>query len=155
MKRAARRRLLFPFCRGGPVLANALRRTFAIVAFLIVFALPAFAGSFEDAVGKFATDDFSDTEEAIGVVAASGNPLAYPIISALQEERLMADPDTKKVYIKGTDGKNIDAATGAAVASIPDSASAVRLNNRLRRTVEAHSARTVRNGSDGGTRRGI
>jgi urea transport system permease protein len=119
------------------VFANALRRTFAIAAVLIAFALPAFAGPFEDAVGKFANDDFSDTEEAIGAVATSGNPLAYPIISALQEERLMADPETKKVYIKETDGKIIDAATGAAAESIPDSASAVRLNNRLRRTVEA------------------
>ena len=31
----------------------------------------------------------------------------------------------------------MDAATGAAVAAIPDGAGAVRLNNRLRRTVEA------------------
>ena len=112
-------------------------RTIALAVFLTALALPAFAGPFEDAVGKFANDEFSDTEEAIGVVAASGNPLAYPIISALQDERLMADPDTKKVYIKQTDGKIIDAATGAAVDSIPDSASSVRLNNRLRRTVDA------------------
>jgi urea transport system permease protein len=121
------------------VLANVRYRlrTFALAAFLIVFALPAFAGPFEDAVGKFANDDFSDTEEAIGVIASSGNPLAYPIISALQDGRLMADPDTKKVYVTGTDGKSIDAATGAPVDSVPDSASAVRLNNRLRRTVEA------------------
>jgi urea transport system permease protein len=112
-------------------------RALALAVFLITFAMPAFAGPFEDAVGKFATDDYSDTEEAIGVVASSGNPLAYPIISALQEERLMFDADTKKVYIKQADGKAIDAATGAAVDSIPDSASAVRLNNRLRRTVDA------------------
>src|ERR1700749_2224834 len=99
--------------------------------------LPVLAGPFEDAVGKFANDDFSDTEDAIGVIASSGNPLAYPIIRALQDGRLMADSDSKKVYVTGTDGKSIDAATGAAVDSVPDSASAVRLNNRLRRTVEA------------------
>jgi len=121
------------------VLANAFYRlrTVALAVFLICLALPALAGPFEDAVGKFTTDDFSDTEEAIGVIASSGNPLAYPIISALQDERLMFDADSKKVYIKQTDGKAIDAATGGAVDSIPDSASAVRLNNRLRRTVEA------------------
>jgi urea transport system permease protein len=105
--------------------------------FLIAFALPAFAGPFEDAVAKFANDDFSDTDEAIGAIAGSGNPLAFSIISALQDGRLMADPDTKKVYVTGTDGKSIDAATGEAVASVPDSASAVRLNNRLRRSVDA------------------
>ncbi|WGD51877.1 urea ABC transporter permease subunit UrtB [Bradyrhizobium sp. CB1650] len=105
--------------------------------FLIAFALPAFAGPFEDAVAKFANDEFSDTEEAIGVVASSGNPLAFPIISALQDGRLMADSDSKKVYVTGADGKSIDAATGQPVASVPDSASAVRLNNRLRRSVDA------------------
>ncbi|MEH2489280.1 urea ABC transporter permease subunit UrtB [Bradyrhizobium sp. AZCC 2230] len=111
--------------------------SFVLSLFLIAFALPAFAGPFEDAVAKFANDDYSDTDEAIGVVASSGNKLAFPIISALQDGRLMADPDSKKVYVTGTDGKSIDAATGEPVASVPDSASAVRLNNRLRRSVDA------------------
>jgi urea transport system permease protein len=130
----------FHFCRGRKVLANVFDRlrTLALSVFLIVgFALPAFAGPFEDAVGKFANDEFSDTEEAIGTIATSGNPLAFPIISALQDGRLMADPDSKKVYVTQPDGKNIDAATGAPVASVPDSAAAVRLNNKLRRVVEA------------------
>lgn len=105
--------------------------------FLIAFAMPAFAGPFEDAVAKFANDDYSDTDEAISAVASSGNKLAFPIINALQDGRLMADPDSKKVYVTGTDGKSIDAATGEPVASVPDSASAVRLNNRLRRSVDA------------------
>lgn len=111
--------------------------TFLLSLFLIAFALPAFAGPFEDAVAKFANEDYSDTDEAIGVVASSGNKLAFPIISALQDGRLMADPDSKKVYVTGTDGKSIDAATGEPVASVPDSASAVRLINRLRRSVDA------------------
>src|SRR5262249_60401701 len=64
-------------------------------------------------------------------------PLAYPIINALADERLMFDAESKKVYIKLPDGKAIDAATGAAIDSIPDSASAVNLNNRLRRAVDA------------------
>ena len=45
--------------------------------------------------------------------------------------------NTKKVFVTGADGKIIDAATGAAVDKLPDGAAAVRLNNRLRRTVEA------------------
>jgi urea transport system permease protein len=112
-------------------------RTLLLAVLLIAFAVPAFAGPFEDAVAKFANDDFSDTEDAVAEIAISGNPLAYPIISALQDERLMADSDTKKVYIKQLDDKIIDAATGAPVASIPDSASPVRLNNKLRRHIEA------------------
>ena len=119
------------------MLANALRRSFALAAVVITFALPAFAGPFEDAVAKFANDDFADTQEAIGAVASSGNPLAYPIISALLEERLLADPDSKKVYIKQADGKIIDAATGVTVETLPTGAAAVQLNNRLRRSVDA------------------
>ena len=114
-----------------------LFRTLVLSLFLIAFARTAVADPFNDAVAKFANDNFSDTEAAIAVVASSGNPLAYPILSALQDSRLMADPDSKKVYVTGTDGKSIDAAMGQPVASVPDSASAVRLNNRLRRGLEA------------------
>ena len=102
--------------------ANVLSRlrALALSIVLIAFALPAFAGAFEDAVGKFANDDFSDTEEAIGTIATSGNPLAFTVISALQDGRLMADPDSKKVYVTETDGKSIDAATGAPVVASID-----------------------------------
>jgi urea transport system permease protein len=127
-------------CRGCTVPVHFIDRLRALLLALILavsFAAPALAGPFEDAVAKFANDDFSDTDEAIGAVAASGNPLAFPIISALQEGRLSADPDSKKVFVTGVDGKIIDAATGAAVDKAPDGVAAVRLNNRLRRTVEA------------------
>ncbi len=120
--------------------AKAFRNLRALpFAILLILAtvLPALAGPFEDAVGKFANDEFSDTEEAVDALATSANPLAYPIVSALQDGRLMADTDSKKIYITQTDGKFIDALTGAPVASIPDSAAAVRLNNKLRRHVEA------------------
>ncbi len=113
-------------------------RAAAISLFLLVaLATPALAGAFEDAVAKFANDEFSDTAEAIEAVAASGNRLAFPIISALNEERLFAVPESKKVFIKQADDKIIDAATGAAVDKLPDGASEVRLNNRLRRAVDA------------------
>jgi urea transport system permease protein len=114
-----------------------LRAFVLSVVLIAAFVVPALAGPFEDAVAKFANDEFSDTEEAIGAIATSGNPLAFPIISALQDGRLSADPESKKVFVTGTDDKIVDAATGAAVASLPDGAAAVRLNNRLRRVVDA------------------
>jgi urea transport system permease protein len=104
---------------------------------IVAFAAPAFAGAFEDAVAKFANDDYSDTVDAIEAIAASGNRLAIPIISALQDERLFADPESKKVFIKQADDKIIDAATGAAVDKLPDGATEVRANNRVRRAVDA------------------
>jgi urea transport system permease protein len=118
------------------VFANCIdrfRALFLSILLLSCFVLPAMAGPFEDSVAKFANDEFSDTEDAVGEIASSGNPLASPIISALQDGRLSADPDSKKVFITQPDGKIIDAATGAAVDKLPDNAAAVRLNNRLRR----------------------
>ncbi|OJU20521.1 MAG: urea ABC transporter permease subunit UrtB [Afipia sp. 62-7] len=104
---------------------------------IVVSGLPAFASAFEDAVAQFANDDFSDTQEAVGVVATSGNPQAYAIISALQDGRLMFDAESKKVFIKTADDKVLDAITGAPVAALPADASNVRLNNRLRGVVSA------------------
>jgi urea transport system permease protein len=111
----------------------------ALVALLLiaVSGLPALAGSFEDAVAKFANDSFSDTQDAIGEVATSGDARAFNIINALQDERLYADPASKKVFIKGADDKIVDAISGTAVADMPATADAVRLNNRLRGVVEA------------------
>jgi urea transport system permease protein len=144
---AGKRRLSPPFISLGwdrDVFANFISRlgtlafALAVIVATIVFSgLPASAGPFEDSVSQFANDSFSDTEDAINALASSGNPLAYSIVSALQEGRLVADPQTKKVYIKQPDGKVVDAATGAAASPEFANLDAVRLNNRLRRTVEA------------------
>jgi urea transport system permease protein len=113
-------------------------RALSLAAMLIVASsLPLLAGPFEDAVDQLANDSFSDTEAAVGSLATGGNPLALPVIAALQAGRLLADPATKQVFIRQADGKIVDAATGAPVASAPAGASAVRLNNRLRRVVDA------------------
>src|SRR3569623_174385 len=105
------------------------------IALIFATALPALASPFDDAVAKFANGSFADSMEAVEVIASSGNAEAYSIISALQDSRLLADADTKKVYIKVADGKYRDASTGQPVAFVPQSASPVRLNNRLRRHV--------------------
>jgi urea transport system permease protein len=141
LKAAMSAAFFLPTSAGVASVLTRFSESFRALSFAVLLiaasALPALAGPFEDAVAKFANDEYSDTEEAIGALATSGNPLAFPVISALQDGRLMADPDTKKVYVSQPDGTSIDAATGAAVASVPDGASAVRLNNKLRRVVEA------------------
>lgn len=114
---------------------------FVVVLFcgLIAAALSsaALAGPFEDALPKFTTDSFGDTGEAVEAVANSGNPRAVEIVQALQDGRLLFDAAGNKVYIKTAAGPVVDAETGATVASPPSGLGAVRLNNRLRRTVEA------------------
>src|SRR5262249_2517521 len=137
--KAARGRLPLHFRRGLPVLNRSLCRAIALAAFCllaVVAARPAAAGLVEDAIAKFANDSYSDTGDAIGVLVSSGDSRALPIISALKDGRLVADAATKKVYIKGTDGKVVDAASGDAVDSSLASLANVRLNNRLRGLVD-------------------
>jgi urea transport system permease protein len=108
------------------------------VLLLLSSSLPADAQSYEQALAGFATDSYTDTDAAIPAIAASGNALAAKVIGALQDGRLLFNPEDKKVYVREAAGALLDAATGqpatgVAVASLK----MVRLNNRLRRSVEA------------------
>jgi len=112
------------------------------VALVIAFAVLAVAGSamaqsFEDALARFFADSSADTETGINGVAASGNPLAAQVIESLQDGRLLFSAEAKKVYIRTRAGAVLDAATGQPVAGAPADVKPVRLNNRLRRTIEA------------------
>src|ERR1700737_413260 len=102
---------------------------------LLAGAFSANAQGYDAALAGFTQDSFNDTDSAISAVAASGNTLALKVIEALQDGRLFyADG---KVFIKEKSGAVLDAATGQAAPSPPADLKAVRLNNRLRRTVEA------------------
>ena len=112
-----------------------------IIALVFAFGL-LFAGAFsanaqnyEAALAGFTKDSFNDTDSAISAVAASGNPLALDVIQALQDGRLSFSGD--KVFIRDKAGAILDAATGKPAAGVPANLSPVRLNNRLRRSVEA------------------
>jgi urea transport system permease protein len=105
---------------------------------VLALAGPASAASFEESLAGFGTDEYADTEAAIVAVATSGNVLAATVIEALQDGRLLFDPDTKKVYIKETSGRILDAATGKPiVGDAPAGLTPVRLNNKIRRAVDA------------------
>jgi urea transport system permease protein len=119
------------------VLSRAISLFAAIGLAAMIATVPtARAGSFEDAVALFAAGSFADSTEAVAQLETSGNPLALPIVDALRGGRLFADEASKTVVIKQVDGKIINAATGKP-AAMPEGASAVRLNNRLRRRIEA------------------
>ncbi len=62
------------------------------------------AQSYEQALEKFAADSYNDTDAAIAGVAASGNPLAAQVITALQDGRLLFNSDDKKIYIRDAKG---------------------------------------------------
>jgi urea transport system permease protein len=97
------------------------------------------AGPYEDGLLRFTADSFDDTIEGINAVATSGNALAAAVIGALQEGRLLFSADSKRVFIReAPSDRLIDAATGEPVSGgAPSDLAPVRLNNRLRRIVEA------------------
>ena len=80
---------------------------FAVV--LVVFGVfaalvtTARAGAYEDALPKFTLDSFSDTADAIDAIAASGSPLAPPLLQALKDQRLLFSASAKQVLIKAAD----------------------------------------------------
>ena len=103
-----------------------------------LWTLPAAAQSYEQALEGFAADSFNSTDAAIAAVAGSGHPLAARVIGALQDGRLLLDASDKKIYLRDPAGGLLDAATGKAVAGAqPADLKPVRLNNRLRRAVDA------------------
>jgi urea transport system permease protein len=93
------------------------------------------AQGYEAALTGFTKGSFDDTDGAISAVAASGNALAADVIQALQDGRLLFGGD--KVFIRDKAGTILDAATGKPAAAPPSDLKPVRLNNRLRRSVEA------------------
>jgi urea transport system permease protein len=96
------------------------------------------AEPYADALLHFTADSFDQTIEGINAVAASGNPLAARVIAALQEGRLLFSAESKRVFIRDQSDQLIDAATGqSAAGALPTDLAPVRLNNRLRRIVEA------------------
>ena len=90
------------------------------------------------ALAHFLEDDFSETDTGIAEVAASGDPRAITIIEALQDGRLSYSAEQKKVFYKDKAGKLIDAVTGAPVEGAePADLGNVRVNNRVRRALDA------------------
>ena len=96
------------------------------------------AATLDEALTSFAADDFDQTQAGINAIAASGSPRAEIILRALQNSQLMFSAAQKKVYIQDDAGKLFDAASGAPSAGgPPDDLDTVRINNRLRGTIDA------------------
>ena len=83
-----------------------------ILLFALVLAGPALAQSADEALGRLAAPGFDEIEKGIRDLAASGDPRAEPVLSALSDGRLLARPD-HHLLVKDRDGTLRDAATGA------------------------------------------
>jgi urea transport system permease protein len=115
------------------------RLSVVLLALLLAFAAsPLRAAGLDEAFAAFTTGDFSDTADGISAVAESGDPRAASILEALQDGRLLYSAERKKVFLKDTSGRLLDAATAAPVAGDgPADLDTVGINNRLRRAIDA------------------
>jgi len=114
-------------------------RLFAVMIALVILSTAAvsWAAPFDDALARFTADDFSETDAGISGLAASGDARAADVIGALRDGRLAFSASEKKVYVKTPSGSLTDVATGQPVATPPGDLADVRVNNRLRRAIDA------------------
>ena len=121
------------------------RRVAGLLAGLILAVLAAFvagppAARAQDAAdaafGRMATENFNDIEAAIGALAATGSGRAQPALEALTAGNLVYRQADRAVFIKQADGSFVDARTGAKVEA-PSGTRPVRVNNRIRRALDA------------------
>ena len=96
------------------------------------------AAEIDQAVARFAGDSFADTEAAVGDVASSGDPRAAEIVAALSDGRLVVGPDRRVLLRDKGSGALVEAASGIPIAgAAPAPLKTVRLNNRVRRAIDA------------------
>src|SRR5262249_33231355 len=111
---------------------------FFALGWLATLASGAHAGPYGDAIAHFASDSYDETADAINGITASGNPLAATVIGALRDGQLQFSAGSKRVFFKDKSDRLIDAATGQPLAGAPPADLApVRVNNRLRRVIDA------------------
>lgn len=116
---------------------QAIFSAFVILFAVLLSAAPARTASIEETLALFSNGSFSDTDKAVGELAASGHPQAQTIVEALADGRLLFHAESKSIFIKDLGGKLIHPATGEEVAAAPEPLATVRINNRVRRAILA------------------
>ncbi|MBV9655749.1 MAG: urea ABC transporter permease subunit UrtB [Acetobacteraceae bacterium] len=109
------------------------RAACAVLGLWFVFAQPARAQP--TGAELLGSSNFADIQRGVEAVAGSGDPHALPILAAMQEGRLYARGD-RSLAAKSSDGSYTDPLTGAAIAN-PGAVKPVRLNNNVRRALDA------------------
>ncbi len=116
-------------------LLDRLLRVLLLAAAMAFAPFGAFAQSADEAFTRLNADSFSDTARAVDILIATAHPQAAPIIEALAESRLLAGGGA--VVVRTKEGGFVDARTGQTLSAQPAGLNPVRLNNNLRRVVQA------------------
>ena len=112
-----------------------LKHALVIMIALVAASVASFAQTADEAFARLAADSYSDTSRAIEILVSTAHPNAALIVEALNDGRLLAGPGG--VAVKTATGGFIDARTGQALAAAPADVKSVRLNNAVRRAVQA------------------
>jgi urea transport system permease protein len=117
--------------------SSAASKLLVILLMLLVWApWPAARGDSFDDAGVLLGGKYPEVEQGVAMLAASGDPGAAAALQALGAGRLLIGPD-KVLYIEGEDGVLVAARDGATVGERPAGLKSVKVNNRIRRAIEA------------------
>ena len=140
-------RLRAPRARALPLPANSAKSlvemlSFAAAAFVLLL-LALFVAPQARAQGEstiiigLTSDKFPETERALNELPASDLATAPQIVEALAANRLYFNGPARKLYFADEAGKMFDAATGEPADVMASSLKKVRLNNAVRRSLDA------------------
>jgi urea transport system permease protein len=108
---------------------------FVVLLLLCLLAVTGPARAQDDAFAGIASGNYDEIRKGVDALATSGNPRAATILGALQAGQLYGRAD-HTLFIKQADGSYLNAVTGEAVDD-PGEVRAVRLNNAVRRALDA------------------
>ncbi|MEL6574509.1 MAG: urea ABC transporter permease subunit UrtB, partial [Pseudomonadota bacterium] len=118
-------------------------RLFATLLLSLALLLPAFAAAqtLEELVAKLPDGKFDDRAKVIEAIAATGDPRAAAVLEALGEGDLAFDKKSKsviRVVEEGRDDFAHDLFTDERLRELGRrDAKKIRINNNLRRTIQA------------------
>ncbi len=128
---------------------NKLKRLMAVLACSLLWT-PAFAAS---PAAELAAADPATRAELIAGWAASPDAARTAAVAALEEGRLLADPDGTRFFVQ-QGALWYDADSGQTVDRVPDGTDSVPLNNSVRSALQTFHAASGLNAEDSSTRRG-
>ncbi len=95
------------------------------------------ADAVDDALKRFSADRFDDTLAGIESLAQTGHATAQPVLAALAAGRLFVRSPDGAILFRDEAGALRDAKTGETATADAQALKSVRLNNRVRRGLEA------------------
>ena len=108
-----------------------------LLTLLIWASWPAARGDTFDDAGVLLAGKYPEIEQGVALLAASGDLAAAAALQALSAGHLLIGPD-KALYIESDDGALVSARDGAKIeGERPAGLKPVKVNNRIRRAIEA------------------